>query len=563
MTSDIARFQRALAEAQARSGVCDWAAAARLWAQVVAVNPVNGSYWASLAAARFELADYPAAIEAYRRVLDLGTRPTMRTHETFPGDMPYLIPGEVAYAIACCYARLGDAESAIAALRAALDKGFRDLDRPSCDQNWAPLLADQRVRDLLGITAAGALSRDEAWRADLAFLAREITRRAPAPFAQVTQEQFIRQISELDDRIPGLTDLQATVEMARLVRQLGDGHAYVRPAKADWDRFPALPLDIYLFEEGAFVTAAAPQYRDLLGSRIDRVGEHDTAAVLQGLKDILSQDNDQQARFSAPDLLRLPPLLHALNLTADPGQAVLTVTRPDGSSRHATVTAEPTRMGQAMPPYPDGWIELPDTLAKPRPLYLRHRELPYWFDYLAAEDLLYFQFNSVVDHPAEPFEKFCARLFSFIAARRPARLVIDLRWNGGGDTFLGQPLLHHLIGCPAVNRAGALYVIIGRLTFSAAQNIATALEEHTHATFVGEPTGSRPNFIGESIPFELPASKLQVNISDMYQQTGHPMDHRPWIAPQLYAPPAFASFRQNHDPALAAIMAASEQLPGT
>ena len=107
-----------------------------------------------------------------------------------------------------------------------------------------------------------------------------------------------------------------------------------------------------------------------------------------------------------------------------------------------------------------------------------------------------------------------------------------------------------------------MFVIIGRLTFSAAQNIATALEEHTDATFVGEPTGSRPNFIGETIPFELPVSKLRVNVADLYWQTGYPMDHRPWIAPQLYTPPTFDSFARNQDPALAAVLAASERMPG-
>jgi len=38
-----------------------------------------------------------------------------------------------------------------------------------------------------------------------------------------------------------------------------------------------------------------------------------------------------------------------------------------------------------------------------------------------------FQFNGVTDHPAEPFGKFLDRPFGFIATRRPARLVIDMR----------------------------------------------------------------------------------------------------------------------------------------
>ena len=213
--------------------------------------------------------------------------------------------------------------------------------------------------------------------------------------------------------------------------------------------------------------------------------------------------------------------------------------------------------------HPPGWTRLTDTVAeRPAPLHLRHRELPYWFEYLADANLVYFQYNAVADHPAEPFAAFCDRLFAFIADRRPGRLVIDLRWNGGGNTFLSQALLHHLIRNPEISRRGALFVIIGRLTFSAAQNTATAIGRETEPIFVGEPTGSRPNFTGETIPFELPYSKLRANVGDLFWQTSWPEDHRTWIAPDIYAPPTFEAFRRNDDPALDAILALREHLPG-
>ena len=79
---------------------------------------------------------------------------------------------------------------------------------------------------------------------------------------------------------------------------------------------------------------------------------------------------------------------------------------------------------------------------------------------------------------------------------------------------------------PLINRRGALFVIIGRLTFSAAQNTVTAIDRETSAIFVGEPTGSRPNFIGESIYFELPYSKVRANAADLFWQTSWPWDHR-------------------------------------
>ena len=49
-------------------------------------------------------------------------------------------------------------------------------------------------------------------------------------------------------------------------------------------------------------------------------------------------------------------------------------------------------------------------------------------------------------------------------------------------------------------------MIIGRDTFSAAQNTISELERRTKAILVGEPTGSSPNFIGESLAIPLPYS---------------------------------------------------------
>jgi len=137
-----------------------------------------------------------------------------------------------------------------------------------------------------------------------------------------------------------------------------------------------------------------------------------------------------------------------------------------------------------------------------------------------------------------------------------------VRWNGGGNTFLSQYLLHHLIASQRLSRRGALFVIIGRLTFSAAQNTVTAIERETSAIFVGEPTGSRPNFIGESIYFELPYSKVRANAADLFWQTSWPWDHRTWIAPDVYAPPTFEAFSRNEDPAMDAILAVGEHFPG-
>jgi tetratricopeptide (TPR) repeat protein len=557
--ADPAAFLDLLARAELRSASGDWAEAAELWARVTEANPVHGDYWARLAEARYAERDFAAAAPAYAKVLELGVRPGYQVR--FQADAPEFLPGEAAYLIACCQAELGRREDAIDALAAALGRGFRDLDRAQTDDCWQAWRDDERLRDLLGIVEVEGLSRDEGWRTDLRLLARELKRRAYAPFALISEEDFDAEVARLDGEIPDLTDTQIIVAMMRLTAHMDDGHAGIRMPDGDNELTRLVQLEFFLFAEGLFVTAAGPGYARLLGAQVETIGGRTVPEAVAALAPLIARDNDQQVRLEIPVLLRRTAILHGLGLTGDLGQVALTVRFPDGTSGEATVDAVPDRFQWDR--HPPGWTRLTDTVTeRPVPLHLRHRELPYWFEYLPDADLVYFQYNAVMDHPAEPFAAFCDRLFAFIAGRRPGRLVIDLRWNGGGNTFLSQALLHHLIRNREISRRGALFVIIGRLTFSAAQNTATAIGRETEPIFVGEPTGSRPNFNGEVIPFELPYSKLRANVGDLFWQTSWPEDHRTWIAPDIYAPPTFEAFRRNDDPAMDAILALHEHLPG-
>lgn len=561
---DVSGYLRAVADAEAKTSDAQWAAAAVLWEQAVRLNPVQGRHWVSLAEARFELGDYRAALAAYGKSQETGVA-------VGRGDNEAMFPADIAYRMASCHVRLGDREMAVQELDRAIRTGLRDLDRPSNDEHWASLLEDEAVREMLGIFDTEGMTRDEGWRADLTFLAREIKRRAYAPFAEVPEPDFDAAVRDLADDVPNLSDVQILAGIMKLLRPLGDGHAFVVPSEDKHETQLSLPVKFYLFAEGLFVTAAIPEHRELLGAQVLKVGEHPVDRVLAAVDPVISRDNAQQVRWLGPEVLRWTPLLHALGLIDDPAHAILTLQFPDGTSRAVkveSVAAGPHDYPTIAPPpsltrpRPAGWILLADTLDAPTPRYLRNCHVLYWFEYLPEAATVYFQFNGVGDHPHETLAEFSDRLFAFIDSHQVSKLVIDLRWNGGGNTYLVQQLLHRIIGCTKINQYGGLYVIIGRGTFSAAQNTATAIERETNAIFVGEPSGSRPNFIGETIPFKLPYSKASVNVADLYWQTSWPMDHRPWIAPDLYAPPVFEAYSQNRDPAMEAILACDEHLPG-
>jgi tetratricopeptide (TPR) repeat protein len=547
---DVPEYLRTLAIAKPRTGYQRWADAAPLWERVVAANPVNGNHWYRLAEARFELADHAGALAAFEKVRELGT-----WHRSAP-DLVF--PAEVTYRIARCHARLGDATRALDELEAALALGYRNLDGIAGDEHLASLRDSERFRGLLGPSDVDDLDRDDGWRADLRFLGREIKRRAYASTAHVDEA-----IETLVRDVPQLTDARILVEIAALLRTLDDGHARVLPPDEREDLRLALPVELFAFPEGLFVVAVAPGHDRLLGAEVLGFDGQPTGRVLAAVDRIVSRDNDQQVAAAAPWWLVRTSVLHALGLAREPSSVELSVRLLDGTTADIAVPARPAPANLVTPvPGSAGWRLLSESRPEPPPLYLRNAGVNYWFTHRPAEELTYFQFNSVADDPDESLEAFVHRLFAALDANGCDRLVMDLRLNGGGNTFLTLPLLHRLIGSERINRPGGLFVVIGRRTFSAAQNFTTMVSTHTHALFVGEPTGSRPNFIGETIPFRLPYSKFSVNVADLYWQTSFPMDHRSWIPPDLYAPPTFAAALANRDPAMEAILACRDHLPG-
>jgi hypothetical protein len=169
-------------------------------------------------------------------------------------------------------------------------------------------------------------------------------------------------------------------------------------------------------------------------------------------------------------------------------------------------------------------------------------------------DALYVAYNAVQDADDETVEQFFDRVFKDAAARGTGNLVLDLRWNNGGDNTLNAPLIRHLVGNKRINRKGHLFVITGRLTFSAAMNCAMDLEKNTAAIFAGEPTGSSPNQYGDATTIVLPRSKIGVRVSTRYWEDGGPADHRPWISPSIPVELSSRDSLDNRDPVLEAIL---------
>lgn len=404
----------------------------------------------------------------------------------------------------------------------------------------------------------------EQWREDLRFFAANMPQRHRNLFHSMTREQFDAAVKKLDERIPSLADHEIIVELMRIVALIGDGHTGVRVSQSFTSVYP---LRLYLYKDGLFVQAAAPEYREAVGARVIKIGNADTDQALRAVSELAWRDNEMGIKALAPRFLVVPEILHALRLTSELQRAEF-VLEKDG--RQSTLELKPTgQMLQLFQQTPAAWLDARSAAKTPTPLWLKDPHNNFWYEHLTGaaatcpqgceKGILYVQFNAVQDRPqaggkpGETVEAFFKRVFDYIEANQINKMVLDMRLNGGGNNYLNLPITLGMIKS-RVNKRGNLFVIIGRETFSAAQNTVNELEKYTNAIFVGEPTAATPNHFGDARNVVLPNSKISIRASTLWWQDMDPRDTRKWTPPQLAAELTSADYKANVDPAMTAIL---------
>jgi hypothetical protein len=524
----------------------DWKGAVAPLSALVAQSPANGEFRLSLARARYNSGDFGGASADYRAAF------AMKAED----------PAMVAYGVARCEARLRHAKEALAWLEIAVDLGLRRIEEARTLDDFAELQNDAEFRKLVGLPAAN-LSRDEGWRGDIRFLAEQVAHRAYHPFRTETGDrgasgalyaraEFEAKIDALIGDVPKMSDAAIEIALFRLVAGLGDGHSAIEGARTR-EFGLTLPLGFYVFDDGLHVTSAAAAQADLVGAKVLALDGKPVAEVLAALDPLIPRDNATWLKTMEPHYLRHVPFLKALGLAKADDHVALSVVLADGTRKEVTVGADLSQpdIWNALPK-PNGWAWIADGSKSD---FQQGNDKPAWWKWDAAGGVLYVQYNKVADAPDRTLADFARELAAAIGKYPVGKLVIDMRNNNGGDTYLNEPLLAAVAGSAKVNRMGHLYVVIGRRTFSAAMNAVSYFGRFTQAIFVGEPTGGKPNAPGDEVPFTLAYSGLVVNLSDRYWQGGWPDDFADARAPDIAVPLTFADYAAGRDRAMETIRA--------
>lgn len=529
--------QRSMAFALAKSG--NWQAAQDILKVLTQEFVDDGDTWFVLGHSYLQTGDWKSAIDALTNTIALGTI----LNDIEPLSSP---ANDIMIEIAKAHAKLNQPKHALKWIKKALDARWDDRKSLINHDDFKMLHNLEAYQQLSGEFQPDDLSRVAQWRYDLDFLFAEIMRLHVSPFHKSSEAALLTKRDEISELIPTLSDQQITYQFMSLIGLLGNSHNILVPTYAKKGSLDKLPITLYQFNDGVFIVDANEKYKHLVGQQITHLGDTSIDDALTRLNAINPRDNNMQALWLGPHFLTMTTLLNELNIINTHNEVKLALLH-QGSQRASSITmaGEPFKFTE-MPP-------LPANVNGEPPLYLKNRTDKFWHTKLENLNALYVQFNQVGNKKGLSLAEFSDSIIESVKHPAIKHLVLDLRHNNGGNGSLLPPLLRALINFETTHPDGKLFVIFGRKTFSAAHLLLAQISQFTNAVMVGEPSGSKPNHIGESGWFRLPFSGLMGVLSSQFHQASKAEDHRIWIPPHMPVSLASNDYFDRQDPALKAI----------
>ncbi len=501
-----------------------YAVSESLYKQIERAYPVDGDVMLRLGASAEELGEYAQAVSAYEAALRLGVN---------------YIRSELAYNIAQLEARLGHEESALAWIDSALVARLRNRSRMQTDSAFLAYRSNPRLRKQAGMLPAGAFTRTAGWRYDIAFYVGEAQRLHAGPTRPAYSPAFIAAAAALSRDVPHLSNAQILVGFQRLSARLGDGHSYMLLVG------PTVPLQFYQFSDGLYVVKGSGAGASLVGSHVLRIGRVSADSAMHVISRFMHRDNEMTPLWLGVQLLANPAALYGLGLSGDSTHVTLQIDNAGSGSRTVTLSTESSSLYRK--------LLAPENATGTPPLWLQHATTLHWLTPLPELHAVYAQYNQVYNDPHESIAEYAEKVTQALRDTKATNLIVDVRLNNGGNRTLNAPLLGAMAAFRRESPDHAVYIITGRGTFSAAQVFIAQAEWLVNPVFVGEPSSSRPNFVGEETTVVLPYSGAQGSISNQTHQGSLGQDERLFIAPRIPVAMSSADYFSNHDPVMSVL----------
>jgi hypothetical protein len=393
-----------------------------------------------------------------------------------------------------------------------------------------------------------------------------------AVFNSEAREHAISFIDKATESADEMSPEQFLLCMLRVAAFADNGHDVVNIGDDAWFPDARLPIRMLWFRDNWVIARADSANADLAGALVLRVENQSSADIFRKAR-ILFGGTDPYRHWNAEPLLENAGVLHALGVALKPDRLTFDLLLANGRRITRTLRFVPKSelpTGQAPQrvwspaPWPGerehGWAVVN---TKPTPLYLQQGEKSFRVVQIPDLDSVYLQMRTHLNASGETITGFEQQADDAIARFHPGNLIVDLRFDSGGDIDLTREWQRAL---PS-RIPGRIYVLVGPYTFSAGIVAAAALKHDARdrARIVGEDVGDRLSWWSEGSDVCARNSKYCLHRTTGLWDLVHGCSGRPEcygdkydarvesLKPDLYAPLTARTFLAGRDPAMEAI----------
>ena len=351
-------------------------------------------------------------------------------------------------------------------------------------------------------------------------------------FSPATRAEADRQIAALKSEHTPLDSGRFHVALLRITALADNGHTNLYYGKSGAQNY--VPLRVGLFADGLYVLRAKLAYADLLGARVESIEGRPTDDVMAALEQ-LHGGTEGWRRAQAAIYVQSPEILYGAAIGSGADQTHWTLRLPNGSEVTRTLPgetsgenepqAEMTRWlsPQKMKGEPSNWRALLPRDAE-LPLALRDFNSSFrraWIDHGCT---LFIQLKAIADADTQHIGDFLGATTDEMRAHRPCNIILDMRFNTGGDYTKVARFASRLPDF--VPPSGRIYLLTSPQTFSAAITTTAFVKQAagSRAIILGEPVGDRLTFYGEGNAGCLPHADLCLHYATGMHDYAHRCD---------------------------------------
>lgn len=395
----------------------------------------------------------------------------------------------------------------------------------------------------------------EQWIEDIDYLKTNLAKKHKNIYHTISKEDYNKKFEDLKNEVPNLKADEIKLKLAQIVASVGDAHTALRLGfEQDTDKYQ---LGLWWFGKNLKVLSIEKEYKDILGYNLTAINNIPIEQVMDKVNSLISHENEQWLKYNNPNYVVMPEVLRFLGIVKDKN-AEFTFCDDKGVVKKLNLSPKTYKK--------EDLINSKDLITEESVIKGNNSNAIdnlYWYKYIPKDKIMYFQYNECIDRDVAKnygikdyekypeFSKFGDELIKEINEKNIDKLIIDLRYNSGGNSMLMSDFAVKLSKIEKLKGKGKVFAIISRETFSSGVMACMDLKNENNAIFFGEPTGGNVNGYGDIKMITMPNSKIEVSYSTKYFELSS--DYKNEFTPDVTIEQSYDNFMKGIDDAYEAI----------